>query len=161
MRNFYTEMDMTCWTEAKIAYMVNMFVFGFVLGVFLSLLPDKVGRRKTMFILLPLQIIGSQLCLYSMNYYLIGLGYFIGGLVHCKKFISFAYHYEISYERSANIYMSLIVAYDLFTMLFFCAIRLFITKDMLYAIRVYDICAVVLLVVSIPIFFYESPKWLL
>jgi MFS family permease len=157
MRNFYTEMEMTCWSEAKIAYMVNMFVFGFVLGVFLSLLPDKIGRRKTMLIMLPFQIIGSQLCLYSMNYYLTGLGYFIGGLVHSKKFIAYAYHFEISDEKSANIYMSTIIGYDIFTMLIFCAIRLFLTKDMLYAIRVYDIFSLVFLVIFIPIFFFESP----
>jgi fucose permease len=81
-----------------------MFVFGFILGVPLSVLPDKIGMRGTILILLPLQILGSNLVLYSMNYYLVGLGYFIGGLVHSKKFVAYSYHFDISDHDSANIY---------------------------------------------------------
>ena len=48
MVNFYTQMDMVCWSSNKISFIAQNYFFGFALGFILISLPEKYGRTKTM-----------------------------------------------------------------------------------------------------------------
>lgn len=77
-----------------------------------------------------------------------------------KKNISFNYHYDISDRDTANLMVCFIVAYDTMTTFMFCIVRILITDDVLGAMRVYDLVAIVLILI-IPFILVESPYWLM
>ena len=151
---------MTCWSDERISYMVSLYVLGFILGTFFFVLPDKIGRRKTILCLIPLQIVGSLLTLHSRNYYLICLGFVIQGMVHIKKSVAYNFPYEITDQKSANLYINFVIQYDSLSLFIFCFMGYFVTRDMIGLVRIID-CVGIIVLLTLPFLIQESPFWLI
>jgi len=75
--------------------MCSIYFLGFGLGVVLFFLPDKVGRKGTMNIVLPLYAVSTAIGTFSPNLFLKSLSYFMNGFLHISITCTFTHMYEL------------------------------------------------------------------
>ena len=52
INNWYLEMDLKCFPEAKIALMVTAYFVGFAINGLFFTIPDNIGRKKSVFVVM-------------------------------------------------------------------------------------------------------------
>lgn len=77
-----------------------MYFVGYVIGGMFLFLPDLLGRKGCMMVILPLYSIAAALVVFPDDLQLKKLGYFLQGLFHIKISNSFTHMYEIMPEAS-------------------------------------------------------------
>ena len=160
MNNFFTEMDMTCWSQSSISMIVRMQFFGFLFGIPLFIVLEKWGRIRALNMVIPLSILGSYLSLETSSYWLMCLGYLFQGMAHIKKPLSFGFPNDNCDPKNANIAMGIMLAIDVMTLGVFCSLTLLVTRDTLKLLKVINMVAAICILV-IPFLMNESPTWLI
>ena len=68
---------MACIPQSSIDLFCSMYFFGFASGLMFFTLPDAIGRKKTMNVLMPIYILASFLSVYGVTLHIKSIGFYI------------------------------------------------------------------------------------
>lgn len=125
LHNWYVQHNMMCM-KSKDTKIVSWYFCSFFFGVVFFFLPDYLGRKKTMSLVLIPVIIGNFLIVFSDNLKLKSLGFAIHALFHLRLTLSYTVCYELIPERYRNVGSTFINFYDIITMIGSCCFLKFV-----------------------------------
>jgi MFS family permease len=88
MNNWFVTLDLVCENPANYNSLGSFYFFGYALGIVFFFLPDFLGRRKTMSIFYPLNLLSCFIAIYSQSLFQKKVGFFMIGLFHVKLSLS-------------------------------------------------------------------------
>jgi MFS family permease len=77
LENWYVTLDLMCESTTTYNKVASFYFLGFMVGAVTFFLPDMLGRRKTMLIILPIYSIASALSIFSDSLLLKTVGFFL------------------------------------------------------------------------------------
>lgn len=160
LKNFFTEMDMTCWKQSDINWMVQLQFVGFFFGTPLFLILEKFGRIKALNLIIPILLLGTWLVMQTDSYNFMCIGFFLQGIGHIKKPLSYGFPIENCDKNSSSMGISIILFFDMLVMFFFQFGAIFITNDAIAIIR-WACLTQSFVILLLPFFMLESPTWLI
>jgi hypothetical protein len=87
-------MDMTCWSDSDINWMVQLQFIGFFFGTPLFIVLEKFGRVKALTLIIPILLLGTWLVMQTDSYNFMCIGYFLQGVAHIKKPLCYGFSLE-------------------------------------------------------------------
>ena len=123
-------MNLICQDPQSYNSIGSYYFVGYAIGIVFFFLPDLLGRRKTMCIFYPLNIIACFIAIYSGTIFLKKVGFFLIGLFHVKLSLSQTYVLELMPFHSKNIAITVMLAFDASNLMVACLIFKYITVDM-------------------------------
>jgi len=159
LNNWFTEMDMVCFSEQAISSMLTLFFVGFAIGgLVMYPLPDKYGRRKSMLFDYALNLICQIGVLaipqYSTRAFLFGgIGFF-----QIKNSLSYVWLFESVPSRHKTIACTLINSFDAIPYIVICVYFDHMSSNWL-PLQVFMTSLGVLAYVFILLAMPESPRW--
>jgi MFS family permease len=121
--------------------------------------PDLVGKKNTMAVVMPLNIISQAMIVFSDDFFIKGLGFFITGFIHLRITISFTHCLELMPESHKSVATTFINVFDQGGIVFAGLYLHFVSNkvDPLFRFMFYlGVVATILYFALIP----ESPRWL-
>ena len=82
-------MNLLCMTPIEIGFIISLYFFGYGLGIFLSFLPDKIGRKTSVLMSLTVALVSETVMVFNANYNVRCAGYFIIGLFQIQNSTSY------------------------------------------------------------------------
>ena len=98
--NWFVELDMTCLSESEMVEFTSMFFVGFAAGLVLFPMPEKLGIKKTMSILMPLFCVFSGLSVFGQSIHVKEVGLFMQGFMHMKIMLAYSHMFELTDETN-------------------------------------------------------------
>jgi MFS family permease len=98
--NWYKQMNLLCVEQQKLTLFMSMFFYGFATGAILFPLPDKLGKKKAMTILMGLFVVFSGLSVFADTLLLKSVGLFFQGFLHVKITLSYAHMFDLTDQES-------------------------------------------------------------
>lgn len=99
----------------------SFYFLGFLVGAVTFFLPDMLGRRRTMLMILPVYSIASAMSIFSNNLGIKTVGFFLQGLFHLKISLSYLHVLDLIPESSKSFVYAFITAFDASTWMVACA----------------------------------------
>jgi NhaP-type Na+/H+ or K+/H+ antiporter len=133
---------------------------GFLFGLVLFPVPDKLGRKRTMSIVMTIYLIAQWVSLLCNDFHIKSISYFIQGFLHIKITLSYTHMFELVDEDSKSFCSSVITVFEITTFGIIGFSLQFITRDITEIIKFLNTIqtiGVILYLVTVP----ESPRWLL
>ena len=65
VNNWFITLDMMCISTSTKDYFCSIYFVGFAVGIIFFTVPDAIGRKRTMWVLLPPYILASSLSVYG------------------------------------------------------------------------------------------------
>lgn len=152
-------MDLICEIPQAYNSIGSFYFFGYAIGIIFFFLPDLLGRRKTMCIFYPLNILSCYIAIYSGTIFWKKVGFFLIGLFHVKLSLSQTYALELMPFGSKNIAITVMLAFDASNLMLACLILKYVTVNMESVLTMYFYMTIVALILFLA-FIPESPKWL-
>lgn len=157
--NWYVSLDLMC--QEVLSYSsVNSFLFiGYGVGAVCFFLPDIVGRRGTMKIMIPTQIVAIYFAIYNPSILIKKISFFAMGFFHLKNNLTYMHGLELVAEKNKVTMTTIINAFDTTSLLTICCYLKFYNPDMTAILNIHYIVGFVfclLYFIVIP----ESPKYL-
>ena len=94
LNNWYIEMDLMCTPIANISFMYSMFFIGTISGALLVVIPDRIGRKKSVIYGMIVSIIAQVTMLLVPNILVRTLGFFVLGFSNLKNSQSYVWSSE-------------------------------------------------------------------
>lgn len=139
--------------------MIGFQFIGFVFGIPLMVLPDQLGRKKSMTIILIFNLVSAYLVTYgSMNAKKVG--FFGTGVFHMKATLSYTYLCELVDNDHKAISQSILSLFNELSVGIVCMYILFINQSYQPIVEIFFwacFVATFLFMAVVP----ESPQWLL
>lgn len=158
--NWYTKDKLICENPSKYAQVGFAYFIGYFCGVVLFPLPDALGRKGSLILILTIYSVALAIQLTYDDMWIKKLSYFIQGLLHIRTTSIYQHCYELLPSEQKSVATTFINMVDQLG-LFIVAICLkFLTKDIDQVFMynfVMGLIATLIYIVAIP----ESPKWLL
>ena len=150
-------MDLKCMSAATIGLMVTAYFVGFAINGLFFTIPDQIGRKKSVLIVMVLSCIAQTVILFVPNFVVRTAMFFLMGLTQLKVGVAYVWLSEcvgFAYKSSA---FTLINIFDGLTMAVVCIYYMWISKEWFYlcfamAILSYIATCCILLCP-------ESPRW--
>ena len=140
---------------------ISAFYFtGFVGGIVVLPLPDKLGRKGSFKIFLSILLIASAFTLYSPSQYIKTIAMFIQGFFHIKNTLSYTNMIELLPDNSKEACLTIICFFDQLTLLLISAFMCFVTRDLVGVIQNYNIIGSLFIVIYLMVA-PESPYFLI
>ena len=127
--NWMVTTDLMCASQLHSSLVGSSYFIGIIFGIFMFQMPNNLGRKKTMEIVMPIYILCSAITVFAPYSLLKAVGFFTQGLLHIKIPLSYIHVYELVPEEKKGLCTILINICDNFTLAFFSLIALFVTKD--------------------------------
>ena len=86
---------MMCIPTSTKDMLCSMYFVGFALGIVFFTLPDAIGRKRAMWVLLPPYILASSLSVYGKTIEQKMMGMFFQGFLHLKIMLSYSHCFEL------------------------------------------------------------------
>ena len=99
LNNWFIQMDATCATAEELNFIISAGFLGFVLGAFLFPVPDQIGRKKTMTLIVLPYIVTFGMVAYGTNVTVKTFGMFMQGALHLRITLSYTHMYELVREK--------------------------------------------------------------
>ena len=81
-QNWLVKDDLMCVSSIDTNLVVVFYYFGFLFGLIFFVLPDKIGRKPSMTIMIAFNVVATAMTLFSSNQTVKSAGYFIIGMMH-------------------------------------------------------------------------------
>ena len=159
MKNWFVTLDLMCEAPSNYNSIGSFYFFGYAIGIIFFFLPDMLGRRKTMSIFYPLNLLSCFIAIYSKTLLMKKIGFFMIGLFHVKLSLSQTYLLELVPFSKKNIGITVMIAFDASNLMVACLLFKYLKVDFETILSFYfilGIIAYILFILIIP----ESPKWL-
>ena len=157
--NWYVTMDLVCVDPQAYNGVASYFFVGYLVGVILFWMPDRLGRRATISILLPNVLLSCACAIFGDTMFIKSVGYFFLGFFHMKISLSFTYAIELVPNNYKSTMTTIIAAGDaaspLLSGFYFKSIELN-TANVLKMHFITCLVGSILFAFFIP----ESPRWL-
>ena len=153
-------MDATCATAEELNFICAACFLGFILGAFFFPLPDQLGRKKTMVLVVLPYIVTMGMVTYGTTLPIKTFGMFMQGALHIRITLSYTHMYELVREKDKPFCAQLMNMFDTITMAVTGTVFLFLTRDAVVFMQLgYQMftAGALLYIFFIP----ESPRWLL
>ena len=159
LNNWYVEMDLMCTSSTKISLMYTQFFIGTIFGGLLAVIPDRIGRKKSVIGGMAVSIAAQTVMLFVPNLIVRSVCFFVMGFANLKNSQSYVWASEcVPFERRSKAF-TVINVVDAFPTLITGLFYLLVARDWftIYAINVAVSFLALLLAFVCP----ESPRWLL
>lgn len=156
--NWFTRLHLECTPFTEYATISAAYFVGYGIGILFLFLPDLLGRRGCMMLILPLYIMVTSLSVLSDDIAMKRMGFFLQGLFHIKISNSYTHMFELVPESAKVIGQTCINSYDACTLLIVCVAIKFggASYQQVAEIQLYvGSVACVLYFLIVP----ESPTW--
>jgi len=153
-------MDMTCWSQGEINWMVQLQFVGFFFGTPLFLILEKFGRIKALNLIIPILLLGTWLVMQTDSYNFMCMGFFLQGIAHIKKPLCYGFSIENCDQHKYSLGISIVLMFDMLVMFFFQFGAIFITNDAIAIVR-WACLSQSFVILLLPFFMLESPTWLI
>lgn len=160
LNNWFVQMDATCESTQDLNFICSAHFLGFIFGAFLFPLPDEIGRKKTMALLVLPYIVTAGMVTYGTTLWAKTFGMFMQGVLHLRVTLSYTHMYELVREQDKPFCAQMINMFDTLGPAITGSAFLFLTRDAVaYLIVTFQLftAGALLYLVFIP----ESPRWLL
>lgn len=150
---------MTCLSESEMVEFTSMFFVGFAAGLVLFPMPEKLGIKKTMSILMPLFCVFSGLSVFGQSIHLKEVGLFMQGFMHMKIMLAYSHMFELTDETNKGFCAMVIQMIDISALIVQGIIFMSFSKNAVLTMQVYwaiGTIATILYIFFVP----ESPRWL-
>ena len=119
--NWYTRLQLECVPFSEYAQVGAAYFVGYGFGIVFLFLPDLLGRRGCMALVLPLYCLVTTLAVMSDDLWMKKIGFFLQGFIHIKISNTFTSIYEFVPEAGKIPCLTLITCYDSCTLLIVCS----------------------------------------
>lgn len=156
--NWLERFDMMCMDKFDVNFVVSYFYIGYLIGIVTFIMPDSIGRKKTIILFFILSMSGHSLVLFCRNPIFKSVGFFLIGFAHIKNSCSFQYCSELFPKNKQQIAITVISFYDTCNIALICAYIKFVrpsTQEFLIINFGIALVAGLLFFLLAP----ESPKW--
>ena len=85
LNNWYIEMDLMCTPDSKISSMYSMHFIGIIVSCFLVVIPDRIGRKKSVIYGMALSITAQIVMLLVPNFLVRTACFFVMGIANLKN----------------------------------------------------------------------------
>jgi hypothetical protein len=136
-----------------------MYFYGFACGIILFMMPEFLGRKGAMKVLLPPFILASTLSVYGQTISTKSCGFFIQGFLHLKIMLSYTHIFELVQKDHKSFCATFINCLDSLTFASHGLYYLFVSRDGVQYLRNMHLIGTfgtILYFILIP----ESPRWL-
>lgn len=140
-------------------HLVSWYFITYFFGVIFFFLPDYLGRKTTMSLILIPVTIGNLMLVYSDSLFIKSIGYSICGFFHIRLTLSYTICYELIPDGLKNASSTFINFYDISTMITCCAFLMYVDNNMQHVFELYltiSVCASIIFFLVVP----ETPRWL-
>ena len=154
------QLDLVCTPSIQINQIGAWYFIGYGLGIVFFMLPDLIGRKGAMKFIMPLNIIGCYMTIYTNTLFLKTLGYFIQGVFHLKVSTSFMHLQELVPEEHRDKAVTIVTSIDSSMVIIGCFLLQFVNNnetDVTGLMFWIGCVAIVLYFLLVP----ESPSWTL
>lgn len=107
----------------------SAYFIGFSFGIVFFTLPDAIGRKKTMWILLPALIVASSLSVFGESIYIKSIGFFVQGFLHLKIMLSYSHCFELVPKNDKLFCSTVINTIDISTFMIYSLYFMMVSKD--------------------------------
>lgn len=104
-----------CVPQTTINLFSSMYFYGFACGLVFFTMPDSIGRKGTMKILLPPFIMACSLSIYGNSILIKSIGFFIQGFLHLKIMLSYTHMFELVSKDHKSFCATFINTFDALT----------------------------------------------
>ena len=159
MMNWFIHFDMMCLPESEKSFFCSSYFIGFCLGVMLSTLPDSIGRKATLNILMPLFLIASWFVIFGQSIFQKEMGLIFQGLFHVKIMLSYSYIFELTEEKYKAFCATFINIGDLLSFSFIGLYLVYVDRNIMRLMEqayIVQSSAIIAALIILP----ESPQWL-
>jgi len=87
--------DLVCEPILSYSSITSFYLFGYGLGIIFMFLPEMLGRKGSMRILVSLYTINAYLSIYSESLILLKIGFFFNGFLHLKGTLCYTHGVEL------------------------------------------------------------------
>ena len=122
-------MDATCETTENLNFICSAQFLGFFVGLFLFPLPDQIGRKKTMVMILVPYIFTMGMVTYGTTILQKTIGMFMQGALHLRITLSYTHMYELVRESDKQFCAQIINLSDTMAMAIVGSIFLLVSQD--------------------------------
>lgn len=158
--NWWLQYDLVCEDQSDIKKTVSYQFVGFICGLPMMVMPDQMGRKKSMILALIVSIFAVYLCIYGKTLEIKSWGFFIHGMFHIRITIAFTHLIELVDNANKDICQTVLTFFDTFSIAIMCLWLQFVDNNLQRFLNVYftaGLFSIVVYVLIIP----ESPRWLL
>lgn len=120
---------MMCIPTAKKDLFASMYFVGFSFGIVFFNLPDAIGRKGAMWILMPIYILASSLSVLGNLIEYKMVGFFLQGFLHLKIMLSYSHMFELVPKNDKNFCATFINVIDIMTFMIFAGYLLAVSRD--------------------------------
>ena len=159
MKNWYTEMDLMCVAPAAIGMMYTWYFIGTLVGVVYTLVPDKIGRKKSVMAGLILSTIAQTIMLFVSNMNVRSVCFFLMGFSNIKISQSYVWLSETVPKDGRAGAITIIGVADAITGLIAGMYYILISRDW-FPLYMF-ITGLSYLAIALAFIMPESPRWLL
>ena len=159
LNNWYVEMDLMCTPMTQISLMYMWYFVGTISGGVLAVIPDRIGRRKSVMGGMLVSLVAQTVMLFVPSILVRSICFFLMGLANLKNSQSYVWASEsVPFERRAGVF-TVVNVVDAMPTLITGTFYILISRDWfpIYAINVAVSFSALLLAFVCP----ESPRWLL
>ena len=160
LNNWIATTELMCAPPLLVSLVGSSYFIGVIFGIFMFRMPNTLGRKKTMKIVMPIYFVCSAFTVFAQSPVLKALGYFAQGLLHIKIPLSFTHLFELNPEEKKGLCSIFINTFDNLTLAYCSCIILFISRDADRILKVVFAFQAVMLGLYLAIA-PESPTWCL
>lgn len=158
--NWWLKYDLICQNQAKIKEVVGLQFLGFIFGLPMIIMPDQIGRKKSMLVALAVSIPSVMWVSYSTDFWSKKWAYFLFGVFHMKITLAYTHIMEMTDNQNKIIANTGIGTFDSFTVALGYVFLLNVSPDVGMLINIFNVIGLVGIVLYV-FFVPESPRWLL
>ena len=125
-------METECTSRSKISLMTSCYFIGFGLGVFLFKLPDRYGRRPSLFVCMTGYLLAQFYLLFKPTLLARSIALFMYGFFHLRQSVSFVLCFETVPKQSKPTTSTAINSFDGATLIFIGTYFVFIKNWFYY-----------------------------
>ena len=159
LSNWYVEMDLMCTPLTQISLMFMWFFIGTIAGGSLAVIPDRIGRKKTVIWGMTVSLAAQTVMIFSPDILIRSICFFVLGISNLKNSVSYVWASEsVPFKRRSTVF-TIINVVDAMPTLITGGFYLLVAREWftIYAINVAVGYSALLLALVCP----ESPRWLL